>query len=99
LLLVTGSLTSILSRKPPLNRVSELYNSSKNSVILDEVLPMNDGNIEFKHMSFCYNEEIKKNDLKDICVSIKSGETIGIIGGTGSGKSTFAQLIARLYSV
>jgi ATP-binding cassette subfamily B protein len=56
-----------------------------------------DGSIVFDHVSFDYN---KKNDnpiLHDVSISISSGETIGIIGGTGSAKSTFVQLIPRLY--
>ena len=54
-----------------------------------------DGSIEFKNVNFAYHEG--KNVLKNINFSIKSGETIGIIGGTGSSKSTLVQLIPRLY--
>lgn len=58
-----------------------------------------DGSVEFKNVSFKYNENAEKNVLSDINISIKAGETIGIIGGTGSAKSTLVQLIPRLYDV
>ncbi|MDO4634102.1 MAG: ABC transporter ATP-binding protein [Eubacteriales bacterium] len=58
-----------------------------------------DGSIEFDHVLFSYAKNEKKSVLKDIHLSIHSGETIGIIGGTGSAKSTLVQLIPRLYDV
>ena len=57
------------------------------------------GDIEFKNVVFHYNAYSEEADLSDINLKIKSGETIGIIGGTGSGKSTLIQLIPRLYDV
>lgn len=57
------------------------------------------GSIEFKNVSFKYKQESADYVLKNINLSIKSGETIGIIGGTGSSKTTFVQLIPRLYDV
>lgn len=56
-----------------------------------------DGSIEFRNVSFSYDKTEKNAVLHDINISIKSGETIGIIGGTGSSKSTIVQLIPRLY--
>ncbi len=58
-----------------------------------------DGSIEFDDVSFSYNGSTERVALHDINLSIKSGETIGIIGGTGSAKSTLVQLIPRLYDV
>lgn len=58
-----------------------------------------DGSIEFKNVVFRYNETSEKPVLDGINVSIKSGETIGIIGGTGSSKTSFVNLISRLYDV
>ena len=57
------------------------------------------GDIEFRHVDFVYSDEKDPNKfaLKDINLKIKSGETIGVIGSTGSSKSTFVQLIPRLY--
>ncbi len=56
-----------------------------------------DGSIEFDNVSFRYSEKAERMALSNINLKIKSGETIGIIGGTGSSKSTLIQLISRLY--
>lgn len=58
-----------------------------------------DGSIDFDHVSFSYSQDPNKLCLKDINLHIKSGETIGIIGGTGSAKSSLVQLIPRLYDI
>lgn len=58
-----------------------------------------DGSISFDHVSFKYSKDAKRMVLKDIDLHIRSGETIGIIGGTGSSKSSLIQLISRLYDV
>lgn len=58
-----------------------------------------DGSIDFDHVSFSYSQNPEKLCLKDIDLHIKSGETIGIIGGTGSAKSSLVQLIPRLYDI
>lgn len=58
-----------------------------------------DGSIIFDHVSFKYSKESQKYALKDINLEIPSGKTIGIIGGTGSSKSSLIQLISRLYDV
>ena len=58
-----------------------------------------DGSISFEHVNFAYNSTSEEPVLKDINIDIKSGETIGIIGGTGSAKSSLVNLISRLYDV
>lgn len=58
-----------------------------------------DGSIEFNHVTFRYNKTSAKPVLDDVTLSIQSGETIGIIGGTGSSKSSLVNLISRLYDV
>ena len=58
-----------------------------------------DGSIEFKNVSFKYSKNAKKYALSDINLKIKSGMTVGVIGGTGSSKSSLVQLIPRLYDV
>ena len=63
------------------------------------VLEVADGSIDFDHVSFSYKQGSGKNALSDIDLHIKSGETIGVIGGTGSGKSGLVNLICRLYDV
>lgn len=63
------------------------------------ITDVRDGSIEFKNVSFVYSNNANKPVLDNINLSIKSGETIGIIGGTGSAKSSLVQLIPRLYDV
>ena len=58
-----------------------------------------DGSIDFEHVNFSYKHGSGKNALTDIDLHIQSGETIGVIGGTGSGKSSLVNLICRLYDV
>lgn len=57
------------------------------------------GDITFENVSFKYSEKAEKNALENINLTIKSGETVGILGGTGSSKSSLVQLIPRLYDV
>ena len=61
------------------------------------ITEVEDGSIDFDHVSFKYSEHAERMALTDIDLHIKSGETIGIIGGTGSSKSSLIQLISRLY--
>ncbi len=61
------------------------------------VTEVKDGSVDFDHVSFKYSKSAKRQALSDIDLHIKSGETIGVIGGTGSAKSTLVNLIARLY--
>ncbi len=63
------------------------------------VMEVPDGSISFDHVNFSYNKDSDEPVLKDITLNIKSGETIGIIGGTGSAKSSLVNLISRLYDV
>ncbi|NLH64064.1 MAG: ABC transporter ATP-binding protein [Erysipelotrichaceae bacterium] len=63
----------------------------------DPVMKVPDGSVQFDHVSFRYSSKAEKPVLKDIDLSIASGESIGIIGGTGSSKSSLVQLIPRLY--
>ena len=62
-------------------------------------MEVSDGRIDFNHVNFSYKHGSGKNALSDIDLHIKSGETIGVIGGTGSGKSSLVNLICRLYDV
>ncbi len=63
------------------------------------VTTVNDGSIDFINVGFSYKKSSNNLCLKNVNISIKSGETIGIIGSTGSGKTSFVQLIPRLYDV
>ncbi len=66
---------------------------------VNPVRNIKDGSIKFENVSFSYSKDMEKLCLKDINLDIKSGETIGIIGGTGSSKSSLVHLIPRLYDV
>ncbi len=61
------------------------------------VMEVPDGSIDFENVSFKYSKKAKRSALEDIDLHIKSGMTVGILGGTGSSKSTLVQLIPRLY--
>jgi len=63
------------------------------------VLEVEDGSVRFDHVNFSYSDDKEKCVLRDVNLEIHAGETIGIIGGTGSSKSTLVQLIPRLYDV
>ena len=63
------------------------------------VFDIADGSIDFNNVSFKYSKTAEKNTLSNINLHIESGQTVGIIGGTGSSKSTLVQLISRLYDV
>lgn len=79
-------------------RISEVL-STKSDITNPEnpIYEVQDGSIEFNNVSFKYNKNAKKMVLEDVNLSIKSGETIGILGGTGSSKTTLINLISRLY--
>ncbi len=63
------------------------------------VMEVKNGDVSFKNVSFSYSKDMNKLALEGVNLDIKSGETVGIIGGTGSAKSTLVQLISRLYDV
>lgn len=91
--MMTMSLASAKRISGVLNEKSTLTNPE------NPVYEVKDGSIEFKNVSFSYNTTSEKPILKDINISVKSGETIGIIGGTGSSKTSLINLIGRLYDV
>ena len=81
-------------------RICEVLNEKPDLKNPDKpVTDVKDGSIEFDHVTFRYNAGSEKPILSDINLSIRSGETIGLIGGTGSAKSSLVNLISRLYDV
>ncbi len=76
-----------------LNEKSDLTNP------VDPVYEVPSGDIEFRHVRFAYNKESSEAVLHDINLKIHAGETVGIIGGTGSAKTSLVNLISRLYDV
>ena len=83
-----------------IRRISEVLSETPDlKEPADPVTQVADGSIDFDHVSFSYQHGGGKNALSDIDLHIASGETIGVIGGTGSGKSSLVNLICRLYDV
>lgn len=91
--MVTMSFASAERITEVLNEKSDLQNPE------NPVMEVKDGSIMFNHMDFAYKKSSGEPVLKDIDIKIHSGETIGIIGGTGSAKSSLVNLISRLYDV
>lgn len=91
--MLTMSVTSAERICEVLNETSDITNPN------EPIYEVADGSISFDHVTFRYNETSAKPVLDNITLSIKSGETIGIIGGTGSSKSSLVNLISRLYDV
>ena len=82
------------------NRIYEVLKEKSNLTSPnDAITEVKDGSIDFDHVRFKYTANADRPVLEDIDLHIKSGETIGIIGGTGSAKSSLVQLIPRLYDV
>ena len=82
------------------NRIAEVLQETPDLADpADPVTEVADGSIDFDHVSFAYHSGTGEDTLHDIDLHIKSGETIGVIGGTGSGKSSLVSLISRLYDV
>ena len=82
------------------NRIAEVLNE-KSEIVNPEcpITEVPDGSILFDKVSFSYKANSEKRALSDINLFIASGETVGVIGGTGSGKTTLIQLVSRLYDV
>ena len=81
-------------------RIAEVLNEKPDLANPDKPLEtVEEGRIDFNHVNFSYKKDSKTDTLSDIDIHINAGETIGIIGGTGCGKSSFVSLISRLYDV
>lgn len=91
--MISMSTASIRRISEVLNETSDLHNPE------NPVEEVTDGSIEFRNVNFLYKKESTEPVLRDINLSIRSGETIGIIGGTGSAKTSLVNLISRLYDV
>ena len=86
--------------RTPLRRCHELLTEEPDLVSPENaVTTVADGSIDFENVSFRYSAEAKHRALKEVNLHIPSGATVGILGGTGSSKSTLVQLIPRLYDV
>lgn len=100
LMMVAMVFVMVSMAKTSADRIAEVLNETSDLVNPEEpVMEVKDGSIEFNHVSFSYKGDRENCTLTDINLTIQSGETIGILGGTGSGKTSFVQLIPRLYDV
>ena len=91
--MISMSMASIRRISEVLHETSDLDNPA------EPVYEVKDGSITFRHVDFAYKKDSAEPVLKDINLEIRSGETIGIIGGTGSAKTSLVNLVSRLYDV
>ena len=100
LMMLSMIMVQMIMSTASMRRIAEVINE-KPTIVSPENAVTNvfDGSIEFQNVSFKYSEKAEKYALSDVNLKIESGQTIGIIGSTGSSKSTLVQLIPRLYDV
>lgn len=100
LMMLSMVFSMIIISQASARRIAEILNEKADiSNPSSPVMEVKDGSIDFDHVDFVYASKADKKVLSNIDVHIKSGETIGIIGGTGSSKTSLVQLIPRLYDV
>ncbi len=100
LMFLSGIFAQVTISRASAERICEVLNEEshvKNPK--NPIYGVENGKIEFKNVNFSYTSDQSKLCLKNINLKIESGETVGIIGGTGSGKTSLVQLICRLYDV
>lgn len=100
LTMVSFLIIGLSMTKVSLDRVNEIFEEQPDITTVDpKVRRVEHGRIEFDHVSFSYSGNPERKNLQDITFTVEAGETVGILGGTGDGKSTLVQLIPRLYDV
>lgn len=102
LMMVAMGFMNIVLSRASLDRIVEVLDEKidiEDGENASDSLKVADGSIDFDHVDFSYSKSHDVLNLEDIDLHIKSGETIGIIGGTGSAKTTLVQLVPRLYDV
>lgn len=100
LMMISMAFVMITMARASAERIAEVLNEKSDLTNNDNpVYSVKNGDIDFNQVNFKYKSTSEEMVLSDIDVHIKSGETIGIIGGTGSSKSSFVNLISRLYDV
>ena len=100
LMMLSMAFVMITMSTASMERIAEVLNEEPSITNPDDpVKEVADGSIRFDHVYFAYNENSKEPVLSDINLDIKSGEVIGIIGSTGSAKTSLVNLISRLYDV
>lgn len=88
-----------MSRAPMVRACELLTEQPQLTSPANAVMEVKDGSIDFENVAFRYSKDAKRNTLENINIHIDPGMTVGILGGTGSGKSSLVQLIPRLYDV
>lgn len=100
LMMMSGVFLMMARALTSIHRVREVLDENPSITSpSDPVYELHDGSVEFRDVSFRYSAEAQSDVLEHISLSFPAGSTIGILGGTGSGKSSLVQLIARLYDV
>lgn len=100
LMMISMVLVMVTMAKSSADRIIEVLSEESDLKNCENpIYEVKDGSIKFENVNFSYNKNKENLNLENIDLTINSGETIGIIGGTGSAKSTFVQLIPRLYDV
>ena len=100
LMMVTFVFVQIMIAEASTDRISEVLDEVPEMIDKEDALKdVPSGDIDFEHVNFSYSGEGGNLSLKDVNLHIKSGQIVGVIGGTGSAKSTLVQLIPRLYDV
>lgn len=99
-MMVAMCLNFVSMSKGSMDRVCEVLNEKTTLPKAEEpVTEIKDGSIEFENVNFAYSQTSGENVLSNVNISIASGETVGVIGATGSGKTSLVSLIPRLYDV
>ena len=102
LMMISMIFVMLVISKASINRIVEVLDEEVDIKSVEKskaVSAVKDGSIKFENVSFSYDKQESTAVLRNINVDIKSGMTVGIVGGTGSSKTTFVQLIPRLYDV
>ena len=100
LMMLSMVFVMVIMSQAPMRRCAELLAEKPNLTSPEgAVKEVKDGSIDFENVSFRYSEKAKLNALQNVDLHIPSGATVGILGATGSSKSTLVQLIPRLYDV
>ncbi|MFA7559279.1 MAG: ABC transporter ATP-binding protein [Sphaerochaeta sp.] len=100
LMMLSMVIVMLTISRASIQRIEEVLNEESDiTEPADPVLTVQDGSIHFEDVSFSYTNQADKLNLKDITLHIPSGSTVGVLGPTGSGKTSLVQLLARLYDV
>lgn len=97
LLMLSMLSVTVLVSRASVQRINEVLNTTPDIISPASDLEVPDGSVVFENVNFSYNKEKDNYVLNNINLDIAPGETVGVIGGTGEGKSTLVQLIPRLY--